>query len=95
MQAMTEREAGHRLCGIVQIDDTYLGGERKGGKAERDSENKVPFVIAVETTDEGHPRQALITPLSGFTRVALAEWRSATFVRKPTSTAMGLALSAP
>lgn len=74
MQAMTEREAGRQLGGIVQIDDAYLGGERNGGKAGRGSENKVPFVIAVETSDEGHPQQVVITPLSGFTRVALAEW---------------------
>jgi len=74
MQAMTEREAGRQLGGIVQIDDAYLGGERNGGKAGRGSENKAPFVIAVETTDEGHPREAVITPLSGFTRVALDEW---------------------
>ncbi len=31
-------------------------------------------MIAVETSDEGHPQQVVITPLSGFTRVALAEW---------------------
>lgn len=74
VQAMTEREAGRELGGIVQIDDAYLGGERNGGKVGRGSENKIPFVIAVETSDEGHPRQVVITPLSGFTRVALAEW---------------------
>lgn len=74
MQAMTDREAGHRLGGVVQIDDAYLGGERNGGKAGRGSENKVPFVIAVETSEDGHPRHVVISPVSGFTTVALAAW---------------------
>ena len=74
MQAMTEREAGRQLGGIVLVDDAYLGGERNGGKAGRGSENKVPFVIAVEVSDKGHPRQAVITPVPGFTLKALAAW---------------------
>ncbi|AAW76348.1 IS1595 transposase [Xanthomonas oryzae pv. oryzae KACC 10331] len=32
----------------MQIDDAYLGGERSGGKRGRGSENKQPFVIAVQ-----------------------------------------------
>lgn len=74
MQAMAEREAGRMLGGVVQLDDAYLGGERNGGKAGRGSENKRPFVIAVETTPEGRPRQAVIDPVPGFTKAALAEW---------------------
>lgn len=74
MQGMTEREAGRPLGGIVTMDDAYLGGERNGGKAGRGSENKVPFVIALELSDAGHPHQAVMTPVSGFTLKALATW---------------------
>jgi hypothetical protein len=74
MQAMTEREASRQLGGHVLLDDAYLGGERNGGKAGRGSENKIPFVMAVEVSDQGHPRQAVITPVSGFTLKALAQW---------------------
>lgn len=49
MQAMAEREAPRRLSGLVQIDDAYLGGERNGGKSGRGSENKLAFLIAVQT----------------------------------------------
>jgi hypothetical protein len=77
MQAMAEREAGRRLGGNVLLDDAYLGGELNGGKAGRGSQNKVPFVIAVEVSDQGHPRQAVITPVSGFTLKALSEWTQA------------------
>lgn len=74
MQAMAEREARRKLGGVVQLDDAYLGGERNGGKAGRGSENKRPFVIAVETTQDGRPRQAVIDAVSGFTKAALADW---------------------
>ena len=32
MQAMMERDAPKRLTGRIEIDDAYLGGERRGGK---------------------------------------------------------------
>jgi len=74
MQAMTGREAGRPLEGIVQVDDAYLGGERTGGKAGRGSENKRPFLIAVATDEAGHPRQAVIEPVPAFSKTALADW---------------------
>lgn len=74
MQTMSERDAGRRLGGLVQIDDAYLGGERNGGKAGRGSENKRPFVIGVSTNEAGHPRHAVMEPVPGFTKAALAEW---------------------
>ncbi len=43
-RAMAGQEASYLLDGTVQLDDAYLGGERSGGKADRGSENKVPFV---------------------------------------------------
>jgi hypothetical protein len=47
MHAIVEREAATVLCGTVQVDDAYLGGERVGGTAGRCSENKVPFIGAI------------------------------------------------
>jgi hypothetical protein len=55
MEAMRLREDSRELSGRVEIDDAYLGGELSGGKAGRGSENKVPFVAAVQTTKSGHP----------------------------------------
>ncbi|MFT4196990.1 MAG: IS1595 family transposase [Pseudoxanthomonas sp.] len=74
MQAMAEGEAERKLGGVVQLDDAYLGGERNGGKAGRGSENKRPFVIAVETTEAGHPRHAAMDTVPGFTKAAMADW---------------------
>ena len=55
MEAMRLAEGKRKLAGRVEIDDAYLGGERSGGKPGRGSENKVPFVAAVQTTESGKP----------------------------------------
>ncbi len=56
MEVMRVREDARQLDGRVEIDDAYLGGERSGGKSGRGSENKVPFVAAVQTTPDGQPQ---------------------------------------
>ncbi len=72
LQVMTEREASRVLDARVQIDDVYLGGERER-KHGRGSENKVSFVVAVQTTADGQPVALRMDPV-GFTSVALADW---------------------
>lgn len=75
MQAMTAREESRRLHGRVQIDDAYLGGERNGGKGGRGSENKQPFLAAVETGEDlEHPRHAVIEPVRRFDNTAILDW---------------------
>lgn len=75
MQAMTEREASRKLKGFVQIDDAYLGGERNGGKSGRGSENKQPFLIAIQTDDNHeHPSYAVIEPVKAFDNDSLTDW---------------------
>jgi hypothetical protein len=91
MQAMVEREAGYVLCGNVQVDDAYLGGELNDGTAGRGSENKVPFVAAVSLDADGHPLRAKFTQLPGFTRTAIAEWASAALSPESTVVSDGLA----
>lgn len=73
MQVMTLREDSRQLDGRVEIDDAYLGGELTGGKRGRGSENKVPFVAAVQTTEAGHPLFVCLTKLT-FTKNAIALW---------------------
>ena len=53
LEVMRQREDSRQLTGRVEIDDAYLGGQRSGGKAGRGSENKIPFVAAVQTTEDG------------------------------------------
>lgn len=63
MSVMAEREATRKLDGRVEMDDAVLGGERSeldGGKRGRGGPNKIPFVVAVETSDEGRPQLVLL-----------------------------------
>jgi transposase-like protein len=73
MEAMHQREAEQPLQGDVRIDDAYLGGERTGGKAGRGSENKVPFVAAVEMR-EGRPQRVRFDPVNDFSFASLKIW---------------------
>ena len=70
MQVMYLREKRRRLTGRVEIDDAYLGGERSGGKPGRGSENKVPFVAAVQTTNDGKHELVCFSP-QPFTKEAM------------------------
>ena len=58
VEAMKDRDGRYLLRGIVHIDDAYFGGELNGGKAGRGSENKVPFVAALEMSDENRPNSS-------------------------------------
>ena len=71
MEVMREREDSRQLQGRVEIDDAYLGGERTGGKVGRGSENKIAFVVAVQTTPQGKPQFVCLRQQS-FTREEVA-----------------------
>lgn len=89
MEAMRQREATQPLAGDVRIDDAYLGGERTGGKAGRGSENKVPFVAAVEMMDD-RPQRVRFDPVSAFSYAGLTDWASKALVPGATVTSDGL-----
>lgn len=72
LQVMTEREASRVLEGRVEMDDAYLGGERPG-KRGRGSENKVSFVVAVQTTEDGKPIFVRFNRIP-FTKEAVEAW---------------------
>ncbi|MGH7494726.1 MAG: IS1595 family transposase [bacterium] len=75
MSVMAEREAGRKLDGRVEVDDAVLGGEKSeldGGKRGRGGPNKTPFVIAVETSEEGHPRRALLHVVESHNSTSIA-----------------------
>lgn len=77
MTAMASREAEHRLCGEVQVDDAYLGGERPGGKPGRGSENKVPIVAAVSLNAAGNPLHVKVSPVPAFSNESISRWAQA------------------
>jgi ribosomal protein L37AE/L43A len=73
LQVMEEREQNRELIGRVEIDDAYLGGEHRG-KRGRGSPNKVPFIAAVQTNDEGHPQLVRFDCVNGFTHDEIERW---------------------
>jgi len=74
MKAMADREAAHRLCDAVEVDDACLGGERAGGKPSRGSENKVPIAAALSLSNKGHSLYVKVTQVPGFTNDAISKW---------------------
>jgi ISXO2-like transposase domain len=72
LEVMTEREESCGREGRVEIDDAYLGG-KKEGKRGRGSENKISFVAAVQTRDDGHPLLICLKRLP-FTQEAIDAW---------------------
>jgi len=74
LQAMKERDDSQPLSGNVQLDDAYLGGERRGGKRGRGAAGKTPFVAAVQTNDDGHPIAMRLTKVKGFRKRDIAAW---------------------
>lgn len=77
MQAMLERDAGRQLRGLVQLDDAYWGGRRRGYKRGRGTRGKKPFVAAVQTDAAGHPRRMSLTCVKGFRLKEVARWSRA------------------
>jgi hypothetical protein len=84
MEVMRQREDARVLDGRVEIDDAYLGGERSGGKCGRGSENKVPFIAAVQTTPEGRPLFACFAQ-QPFTNEVVAMWAAKSLATWPRS----------
>lgn len=89
MQAMYQREAKRPLRGDVRVDDAYLGGERTGGRVGRGSENKVPFVAAVEMRN-GRPQRVRFDPVSAFSHAGLKPWAERALAPGATVTSDGL-----
>jgi len=76
LEVMTQREAPRQMTGRVEVDDAYLGGEHEG-KAGRGSENKVPFIAAVQTNNRGHPITVCLDRVKAFSKESIDVWANA------------------
>lgn len=75
LETMRLREEPRRLDGRVEIDDAYLGGEHAGSVyGGRGALNKSAFVAAIQTDAQGKPQFMRLTPIAGFTIVAMRQW---------------------
>ena len=53
--AMGQRDSEYVLSNVVEVDDTYFGGKKKGSKRGRGTA-KSKVLVAVSKTDEGKPQ---------------------------------------
>jgi transposase-like protein len=75
MQAMLEREQGRALRGVIQIDDAYWGGRRRGYKRGRGTRGKTPFVAAVATDPQSErPLRMRLDRVKGFRGREIGRW---------------------
>jgi transposase-like protein len=90
MHSMHLAEQDRQLHSRIEMDDAFLGGERSGGKPGRGSENKVPFVVAVQTIGNNKPHRVCLAAIPHRT-TAVAEFCAKHFVRPATILTDGLA----
>jgi transposase-like protein len=77
MQAMKERDDSRSLAGLIQLDDAYWGGERRGGKRGRGAPGKTALVAAVACNpDNGRPLALRLTRIHGFRSAEIRRWAS-------------------
>src|SRR5271170_2859383 len=50
----------------IEIDDAYIGGERTGEGSGRGRRGHTPFIVAIETSDDGRPLHARLQVVRGF-----------------------------
>ncbi len=77
-QTMLERDDAKPLSGDIEADDAYWGGKKSGTRG-RGSENKTPFVAAVEKVDD-RPQRIKLNVVSGFSSTAIKHWSAQNLV---------------
>lgn len=73
-QTMKEYDDTLQLEGLVLMDDAYWGGKKRDGTRGRGASGKMPFVAAIQLSEERHPIFLKLSHLSGFTKAEIAEW---------------------
>jgi hypothetical protein len=66
------------LAGLIQIDNAYWGGRRRGYKRGRGTRGKAPFVAAVQQTDaQGRPQRMSFNRVRAFRSREIEQWSRA------------------
>ena len=91
-KAMAERDAHYQLAGLIEMDDTYIGGP-KPGKRGRGAGGKSKVVVAVETPGD-KPRFAAMRQVPKLERQKLRAWCGSVWRRRRLPAQMGGGLTA-
>lgn len=62
------------LSGLIQVDDAYWGGVKRGGKRGRGAPGKTPFIAAISRNEKGHPVHIRFSRVRGFTSNEIGSW---------------------
>ncbi len=73
LQAMKESDDKQPISGIIQLDDVYWGGERRGGKRGRGRQAR-RRLWQQALNKEGHPIKMRMTVVDGFKTKSVADW---------------------
>ena len=71
---MKQRDDGKSLSGFLQVGDAYLGGKRRGGKRDRGTPGKTPFIAAVATNEKGPPLAIKFNQVNSFAKAEITDW---------------------
>jgi transposase-like protein len=74
---MKSADDSRALGGIIELDDVYWGGKRKGGKrgrGGRGAAGKTPFLAAVSRNEKGHPIYMRMSKVRSFTSSEIERW---------------------
>ena len=82
-RAMRRRNEGDVLQGLVEVDETYVGGEEPGhrGRPGRDSQKKVPVAVALELSADGKPKRVAMASVPGVSSDHLKRFVSKTIAQ--------------
>ena len=94
LEAMRRRESRRLLHGVVFADDAVLGGVHPG-KPDRGSQNKAPFMAAVELDDNGYPGHVRFDPIDDYKGTTFSAWAKSALHPKAHLVTDGCAISTP
>ena len=73
--AMSQRDAGYQLAGLVELDDSFFGAPTEGGKRGRGTD-KTPVIVGVSLDKQGRPlyvKMSVADSIDGKTLKAFAK----------------------
>jgi transcription elongation factor Elf1 len=81
--AMAEKALNNLLQGVVELDDAYLGGARRGqpGYHGRGAKGKTPLLVAVETTADRTPGRAAVAAVKTLHKTRVTRFVTATLAQ--------------
>ncbi|NQZ58975.1 MAG: IS1595 family transposase [Lentisphaeraceae bacterium] len=77
MELMFDADLAHKLCGKIQVEDTFLGGIVEDGAEDRKLKKKAPVIAAIQVDEKGYPLYAKFTPVCEFNESSIEKWAQA------------------